>query len=113
MRNERVCGMAKSLDHTILFDIYAPLLTEKQRDTLDLYYNEDLSLGEIAESTGITRQAVMGCIHKCEQRLEELEEIMGLADRFRKISEQLDTLEGFTYTDPVALDIIETIRELL
>lgn len=105
--------MSKSLDHTILFDIYAPLLTEKQRDTLDLYYNEDLSLGEIAESTGITRQAVMGCIQKCESRLEELENVMGLADRFRKMTALLDELEGFTIDDPVALDIIGRIRELL
>ena len=105
--------MSKSLDHTILFDIYAPLLTEKQRDTLDLYYNEDLSLGEIAESAGITRQAVMGCIQKCENRLEELENDMGLADRFRKITALLDELEGFETDDPVAMDIIGRIRELL
>lgn len=105
--------MSKNLDYTILFDIYAPLLTEKQRETLDLYYNDDLSLGEIAESSGVTRQAVMGCIHKCEQRLDELEAGMGLADRFRRISQLLDGLETSMQDDPAKRDMIEEIRKLL
>ena len=105
--------MAKNLDHTILFDIYSPLLTDKQRDTLDLYYNDDLSLGEIAESSGVTRQAVMGCIQKTEKRLNELEEQLGLADRFRKISRLLDDLTSCSHDDPVKLSLIEQIRDLL
>ena len=105
--------MSKNLDYAILFDIYAPLLTDKQRETLDLYYNEDLSLGEIAESTGVTRQAVMGCIHKCEERLDELERDMGLARRFREVSGLLDLLEAQSLNDPVALDCVSRIRQLL
>ena len=69
--------MAKDLHFTLLLDVYGPLLTEKQRETLDFYYNEDLSLGEISEETGITRQGVMNCIKKCEQRLLELEDALG------------------------------------
>ncbi len=105
--------MSKDLGYTILFDIYSPLLTEKQRDTLDMYYNDDLSLGEIAETTGVTRQAVMGCIHSSEQRLDELEEQLGLAGRFRKISGLLDTLTASRADDPVSLSLIEEIRSLL
>ena len=105
--------MSKNLDYTILFDIYSPLLTDKQRETLDLYYNEDLSLGEIAESTGITRQAVMGCIQKCEQRLDELERDIGLAKRSKKISELLNLIEAQTLGDPVCLDCVFRIRQLL
>lgn len=105
--------MSKNLDYAILFDIYAPLLTDKQRETLDLYYNEDLSLGEIAESTGVTRQAVMGCIQKSEQHLDELESKMGLADRNARIMQQLDLLLGFNLDDPVSLCAIEEIRQLL
>ncbi len=85
--------MSKNLDYTILFDIYGPLLTDKQRETLDLYYNEDLSLGEIAETMGVTRQAVMGCIQKCEQHLDELESLMGLAERNREIERLLGEIE--------------------
>ncbi len=105
--------MAKDLEHTILYDIYSPLLTEKQRDTLDLYYNEDLSLGEIAEVSGVTRQAVMGCIHKSEQHLYELEEQMGLAARLRTISTRLSELEGKLADSPECLRIINEIKELL
>lgn len=105
--------MAKDLENTILFDIYAPLLTEKQRDTLDLYYNDDLSLGEIAEQSDITRQAVLNCIHAGEVRLAELEQLMGLADRFRKISKQLDTLEELADSEPEIYEISERIRKLL
>ncbi len=105
--------MAKDLEYTILYDIYSPLLTEKQRDTLDLYYNEDLSLGEIAEAAGITRQAVMGCIHSSEQRLDEFEELMGLAGKYRTISKLLGELEAYSLDDPVKLEIIGKIKELL
>lgn len=84
--------MSKNLDNTILFDVYSPLLTEKQRETLDLYYNEDLSLGEISEAAGITRQGVMNCIKKTEARLSELEEEMGIVKRFRTLSEKVEYL---------------------
>ena len=53
--------MSKNLDMALLLDVYGDMLTEKQKDTLTLYYDEDLSLTEIAENTGITRQGV----HKC------------------------------------------------
>ena len=104
--------MSKKLEKVILYDIYAPLLTEKQRDTLDLYYNEDLSLAEIAESTDVTRQAVMNCIRKAEQHLSELEECMGLAKRFNDISERLDRLSAL-HTDSETEAVISEIRELL
>ncbi len=85
--------MSKDLDHTILFDIYGALLTDKQRETLDLYYNEDLSLGEIAENSGVTRQAVLGCIQSAEERLAELESLMKLAERNREIEKLLAGIE--------------------
>lgn len=85
--------MAKDLHFTMLLDVYGALLTEKQRETLDFYYNDDLSLGEISEETGITRQGVMNCIKKCEQRLLELEEQLGLVKRFTELKEDIDKLE--------------------
>lgn len=86
--------MAKDLHFTLLLDVYGPLLTEKQRETLDFYYNEDLSLGEISEETGITRQGVMNCIKKCEQRLLELEESLGLVERFTQLKADTEKLEA-------------------
>jgi len=68
----------KNLDVNVLLDIYGALLTERQRETLELYYGEDLSLGEISQETGITRQGVMNCIRKAEKKLFELESKLGL-----------------------------------
>lgn len=85
--------MSKNLDFTMLLDVYGTLLTEKQRETLDYYYNDDLSLGEISEELGITRQGVMNCIKKCEQRLLELEETLGLVKRFTDLKDDIEQLE--------------------
>lgn len=61
--------MDKNVKVGLLCDIYGELLTKKQQNVLDLYYNENLSLAEIAEETGITRQAVKDSIEKGEKRL--------------------------------------------
>lgn len=86
--------MSKNLQFTMLLDVYGALLTEKQRETLDYYYNEDLSLGEISEELGITRQGVMNCIKKCEQRLLELEEALGFVNRFTELKGNMEQLEA-------------------
>lgn len=91
--------MSKNLDFTMLLDVYGTLLTEKQRETLDYYYNDDLSLGEIAEELGITRQGVMNCIKKCEQRLLELEEALGLVKRFTDLKKDIEQLECIISTE--------------
>lgn len=86
--------MSKDLNFTMLLDVYGALLTEKQRETLEFYYNDDLSLSEISEEMGITRQGVMNCIKKCEQRLLELEEEMGLVSRFTELKRGMEELEA-------------------
>lgn len=86
--------MKKNLNVNILLDVYGVLLTDRQRATLELYYGEDLSLGEISEETGITRQGVMNCIHKSEKRLFEFETKLGLIRKFRELSDDIDKLEG-------------------
>lgn len=75
-----------------LFDVYAPLLTDRQRDIMSLYYNEDESLSEIAENTGITRQGVRDCIKKTEAQLVEYENALKLASREARLSASLDAL---------------------
>ena len=74
---------------TMLFDFYGELLTERQKEFFDLYYNEDLSLGEIAENYNITRQGVRDAIKRAEQQLLEMEERLGLARRFQEIQKAL------------------------
>lgn len=61
-----------------LFDLYSPLLTEKQQTMFDLYHQCDLSLGEIAEETAISRQAVFDVIKRTENALEEYEQKLHL-----------------------------------
>lgn len=66
--------MAKDLKISVLIDCYGEILTDKQKDVLDLYYNEDLSLSEIAEIEGISRQGVRDSIKRGEAQLLEMEE---------------------------------------
>ena len=84
--------MAKDLHITFLLDIYVDMLTYKQREVVECYYNEDLSLAEIAEVKGITRQGVRDAIKRAEQQLLEMEERLGLAKRFRKVQEELTAI---------------------
>ena len=79
----------------LLLDIYGDILPKSQREALDLRYNSDLSLGEIAEEMGgISRQAVNSFIKRGEQRLLELEGTLGNAARFREISHEADCAEA-------------------
>ena len=75
---------------TMLFDFYGDILTDRQKEFYDLYYNEDLSLGEIAENYGITRQGVRDVIVRAEAVLTELEDKTGLIKRFHTMKAQLD-----------------------
>ena len=74
---------------TMLFDFYGDVLTDRQKEFYDLYYNEDLSLGEIAENYGITRQGVRDVIVRAEAVLTELEDKTGLIKRFHTLRGQL------------------------
>ena len=73
--------MEKNVKVSILLQIYSKLLTEKQETVLDDYYNNDLSLSEIAENNNITRQAVRDNIKKGEQKLFEFEEKLGIMEK--------------------------------
>ena len=84
--------MAKNLEISLLLDFYGDMLTEKQRDVVELYYNEDLSLSEIAAHSGITRQGVRDSIKRAESVLLDLEERLGLARKFRQIQDGLDQI---------------------
>jgi len=84
--------MSKNLEISFLLDFYGDMLTEKQRDVVELYYNEDLSLAEIASHSGITRQGVRDSIKRAESQLLDYEEHLRLARRFHKIQDCLDEI---------------------
>lgn len=84
--------MAKNMEMTFLFDFYGDMLTAKQRDMMELYYDNDLSLSEIAENEGITRQGVRDSIKRAESQLLDMEERLGLVKRFRTMRAQLEEI---------------------
>lgn len=77
---------------SMLLDFYGELLTDKQREYFDLRYNEDLSLGEIAEQSGISRQGVWDIIRRAETAMTEIEEKTGIIKRFLERNAQIDEL---------------------
>lgn len=81
--------MAKNLEITLLLDFYGDMLTQKQRDFLGYYYNDDLSLSEIAVNEGITRQGVRDAIKRAETQLFEMESRLELVRRFEEMREGL------------------------
>ena len=92
--------MEKRFEISILFDFYGELLTEKQRDIMDLYFNNDLSLSEIAEINDTSRQAIHDTIKRCEKALLVYEEKLKLSNKnhllketLNKILSELDYLE--------------------
>lgn len=106
--------MPKDLNTTVLLDFYGSLLTEKQRETLSLYYEADLSLGEISEETGITRQGVLNCIKKSEAKLLELEEQLGLARRLHQLDKDITQLEKLIYKAEISdRTVMEQIEKTL
>lgn len=85
--------MGKNLDVAVLLDFYGEMLTDKQRDVIDLYYNQDLSLSEIAEHEGITRQGVRDSIKRGEVFLFELEDKLKLFDSYIETQKTIQSIK--------------------
>ena len=77
-----------------LYDLYSPLLTERQRDVYEMRYFSDLSLVEIAEALGITRQAVHILVNRTAEKLEALEKDLGFAARLERLENRIQELEA-------------------
>ena len=108
--------MPKDMEIAWLFDFYGDMLTEKQRQVVELYYEEDLSLAEIATEIGISRQGVRDMIKKSSDELFFYEEKLGLAARLgavRRHAEQLTALaQKHDMPKPIA-DEIEALLQLI
>ena len=85
--------MSKDYQIGYLLDFYGSLLSDRQRDIITLYYEEDLSLSEIADDVGITRQGVRDAVKKAEVILAEAEEKLGLAGRFKELSDKIEHIK--------------------
>lgn len=81
--------MAKDMKVGVLMDFYGQLLTEKQYYALDMYYNQDLSLAEIADENSISRQGARDFIKRGEKQLNEYEKKLGLVKRFNDITAKI------------------------
>lgn len=112
----------KNLNISLLLDFYGDILTERQKDMLDMYYNDDCSLSEIAENYSISRQGVRSVLKKGETILIEMEEKLGLVARFIKmrnksteIASELDLINTQINNDDISSKIhslINGIKEM-
>lgn len=111
--------MEKNVEISMLCEIYGSLLTKKQLDILIDYYNNDLSLSEIAENNNITRQAVRDILKKGENKLFEYEEKMAIMKKtikqekqIQEVLEQLNKIKN-NYTDKEIEKILDTVKKEL
>lgn len=103
----------KNLEIGFLLDFYGDVLSERKRTVLDYYYNNDLSLAEIAEEIGISRQGVRELIKKSGDELLFYEEKLGLAKRFRDAEEQAVQLLSMMEEARVPTEIRAAAGELI
>ncbi len=110
-----------ALEMTLLFDYYGSMLTQKQRECFDMRYNQDLSLSEIADALGVSRQAVCDNLSRTEALLRKMEQNIGC---IRRSGENRKTLHAIAmqaksllpYPDPVvantAQQILATVQQV-
>ena len=85
--------LKKTIKITMLFDFYGSLLTEKQQQIIKSYFYNDLSLSEIADNIGISRQGVYDHLHRSEENLEDYEAKLGLLKKYNRIRKNINDLE--------------------
>lgn len=108
---------ATPLDRSLLLDFYGELLTEKQRRTCDLHWNEDLSLAEIAQAEGLSRQGVWDLLRRAEAALQSYEAKTGLVRRFLERREAIaairEELAGMLPDDEHSRDVLARLEDIL
>lgn len=106
--------MEKKLMQTYLYDFYGDLLNEHQRSIYEDFVLNDLSLGEIAEVEGISRQGVHDLVKRCDKMFKGYEEKLHLLDRFLKRKEQVLRIRTLTveYQDKDVSDVMAEIRAI-
>ena len=103
----------KNLEIGLLLDFYGETLSERKRTVMNLYYNEDYSLAEIADEIGISRQGVRELIKKAEVELEGLEAKLGLAKKFANLKELAESVESELEEASVPSELYGAITKLI
>ncbi|MEW9122518.1 MAG: YlxM family DNA-binding protein [Thermotaleaceae bacterium] len=105
----------KMLQISLLYDFYGQLLTEKQQEVVQLYYNHDYSLGEISQELHVSRQAVYDTIKRTEKVLFEYEQKLGLVDKFistqQDVEKALDIVRGIEHNIDKPEILIEDFKD--
>ena len=101
--------MDKNVRISMLLDIYSKLLTEKQADMADLYYNQNLSLSEIADEIGITRQAVRKSLIEAEKNLLEYEDKLRILEKQNERKNKIDNILKIINNEKIAR-LIDELR---
>ena len=102
----------KNLKIAYLLDFYGDVLTERKKEVLDMYYNEDLSLAEIAEQIGISRQGVRDLIKKAEDEILFLEEKLSLAQKMHAIKHHADNMANIVQNTEIPEALKTEIEEI-
>lgn len=90
----KVTVMNKILEQALLYDFYGELLTAHQKEVYEQFIVDDLSLAEIAESAGISRQGVHDLVRRCQRALEGYEAKLHLVERFLSVKEKVGRIDG-------------------
>ena len=112
----KVKKMNKFLEQALLYDFYGELLTDHQEDIYEQFVLEDLSLSEIAEMKGISRQGVHDLVKRCQKTLENYEEKLHLVEKFLSVKEKVnridDTLAEWENNKKDPEEIVKRIRKI-
>ncbi len=107
-------NLLRKVDIDLLLTIYGAMLTDKQRDIATLYFEEDLSLAEIAQQEGVSRQSVHDTLQRVEKQLRTWEDKLGMRTRLTRIESSLeDALRELDKDIPKARQSIEKAISLL
>ncbi|VDG97471.1 putative DNA-binding protein [Lysinibacillus sphaericus] len=103
--------LEKTTRVNFLFDFYQSLLTDKQRIYMELYYLDDLSLGEIAEEYEVSRQAVYDNVRRTEAMLEDYEAKLSLFNKFQERSELIEQIEQRLSTEKALTNEVQILLQ--
>ena len=108
--------MNKFLEQALLYDFYGELLTAHQKEVYEQFVLEDLSLSEIAEQEGISRQGVHDLVKRCQKTLENYEAKLHLVERFLSIREQVgrmqEVLDEWERDKKAPEEVVKRIRQI-
>ena len=104
--------MENIVEHTMLYDFYGELLTEHQRRVYEEVVFDDLSLGEVAEELGISRQGVHDMVRRTEKALRKYEEKLGLVRKFISLKRKVNEIKELTEDEKIRKLAEEILEEL-